>query len=71
MGIDVLTLMLWIGDELAHHGLYDTYITIERTAEKATEKCKPKVGREAHQQQRCDSTEAACNQYRLSPYSVR
>ena len=46
---DRLTLMFDFSDHFADHGLHNTYIAIERTAEEASKQRKPDVQRESHQ----------------------
>ena len=50
--------MLWVDDELADHGLNDTYISIERAAEEATEECHPKVYGKAYDKEGGNGTDA-------------
>ena len=63
--------MLGISDKLTDHCLYDTYIAIERTAEKTAKQCKPEVHGKPHQQEGSNGTEAAYDQYWLSANSIR
>lgn len=66
-----LTLMLWLGDQLANHGLDDANVSVQQPAEGAAKQCHPDVLGETdhhHTEHRADTSE---QQHWLSPDAVR
>jgi hypothetical protein len=62
--------MLRILDQLANHGLNDTYVSIEKATEGASEESDPKVWCQTNDEEGKYSTHASHQQDRLTTYAV-
>lgn len=62
--------MLWINNQLADHGLNDSYIAIERAAYEATKESHPEVHAKANDKERRNGTKAAKDEDWLTTQAV-